>query len=487
MSTLSKIVVRLRWKLALAYTVVTVSTAIVMALIGAYFFERDAAEYSSTGNMIYWALNRDAHEIIDALETPRPARSEALTHWLDEKLEKWGKSVRSSQIPFSRRNVAFLAIVDRATTVIASYPEGRLILGRPITEQLPPAGYRLLDNMMQRVNPIMQNGAYAGETRQRIVVVNVVDPDDQVLGAIVLAYKAAPRLFTARTLGAIRDLIVRFGPYAAVVGAVFGFVTAAWMTRRLKRLEEGAVAWSRGDFSIGVPDKSRDEIGRLGLEMNRMAGQLEQLLQTRQDLATLEERNRVARELHDSVKQQLFAGAMQLAAARECVQTTPDDVAIPLAEAERLIQSAGRELTRLIRELRPAELEGKGLGRALGKYVRAWSDRTGIAAELRTQGGRETAIDSEQALYRVAQEALSNVERHSGARRVDVHLRWESDTVVLSVADDGDGFESSAEHDGHGLRNMKERVADLGGTLFVESVPGEGTTLSATVPAYHEE
>ena len=236
-----------------------------------------------------------------------------------------------------------------------------------------------------------------------------------------------------------------------------------------------------------VRDPSADEIGRLGRRLNQMAEQLQNLLQTREALATVEERNRIARDLHDSVKQQVFATAMQVGAARSLLESDPEAAASHLAQAEALVRQAQLELSGLIAELRPAALDDRGLGPALAGYARSWSQQTGIPAEIAVRGARRLPLPVEQSLFRVAQEALANVARHSGAAAVEVRLRYGEEAVTLVVADDGVGFDTSADGAAgpmaeFGLRSMRERMEGLGGTLTIESAPGRGTRLEAVAP-----
>jgi len=151
--------------------------------------------------------------------------------------------------------------------------------------------------------------------------------------------------------------ILLFTCAAATVGTIFGLVTARGLTRRLQVVTQTADAWSRGDFSTAIPDRSNDELGRLAQRLNRISQQLENHLHTRQELAALEERNRLARDLHDGVKQQVFAAAMQIGAARELLSDDPAGSEDRLVEAEQLARQAQQELSTLIRELRPADLE----------------------------------------------------------------------------------------------------------------------------------
>ncbi len=264
---------------------------------------------------------------------------------------------------------------------------------------------------------------------------------------------------------------------------MFGYLAARGLTRRLARLAQAAESWSQGDFSAFVKDNSGDEIGRLGRRLNRMAEQLSNLLNTRRELASLQERNRLARDLHDSVKQQAFALSAQLGAAHSLLERNPERAAQRLEAASRLSDQIREELTALIDELRPAPLAERGLAGSLKSLLDGWSRQTGITADLQVQlDGSDPLPDVlEQALYRVVQEALSNASRHAHASQVWVRLvRGEPAGLVLDVRDDGKGFEvSQASGKGVGLSSMRERVEALGGEFTLESHPGSGTCISA--------
>jgi len=211
-----------------------------------------------------------------------------------------------------------------------------------------------------------------------------------------------------------------------------------------------------------------------------MAEQLQNLRQARQELATLEERNRLARDLHDSVKQQIFAVSMQIGATKVLLKRDVDAAEVRLNEADKLVRQAQQELTSLIRELRPIALEGKGLVAALRELATEWTQQTDIVANLRVEGTQTLPLTIEEALFRVAQEALANVARHSKATLVQMVLTTTDDTVTLSVSDNGQGFDMSRQgHLGVGLLSMQERMEALGGEVQVESAPGKGTRIVA--------
>jgi signal transduction histidine kinase len=225
-------------------------------------------------------------------------------------------------------------------------------------------------------------------------------------------------------------------------------------------------------FTIQQAERARDHNQRLVEELQATQRKL-------QELAVVEERNRLARDLHDSVKQQVFAISMQLSAARASLQE--DDKAYPsVAQAEKLAQQAGAELTTLIHQLRPPVLEHTSLTEAINVHVNDWMHQNNIETELNI-GEVSLSPDGEQALFRVLQEALANVARHSQANRVSVTLKSENDHVTLSIEDNGIGYDPERIMKGIGLDSMKERLAALNGTLELSSRQSHGTCVIATV------
>jgi two-component system, NarL family, sensor histidine kinase LiaS len=272
---------------------------------------------------------------------------------------------------------------------------------------------------------------------------------------------------------------------ALLVGTFFGFLTAHWLDNRLKQLLSATQAWSAGNFSIHIQDRSPDEIGQFGRHLNRMARDLERLVQTRQELASLEERNRLARDLHDSVKQHLTATAMQIGAAQSFLESDPEVVRRCLENAEALTEAAQLELTAIVRELRPTTLDEKDFSGALRSYVESWSRQSAIDTTLEFQKVRKIPDAIELSLYRVTQEALANINRHSLAKEVRIRADFTEKEVILIVQDNGRGFQPmEMKNKGFGLRNMCERLAAVHGHLTIESQPGCGTTIRASVPLY---
>lgn len=217
----------------------------------------------------------------------------------------------------------------------------------------------------------------------------------------------------------------------------------------------------------------------LAREYNQqLVEELQSTQQKLQELAVVEERNRLARDLHDSVKQQVFAISMQLSAARTALSDS-DKAYQPVIQAEKLAQHAGTELTTLIHQLRPQSLESKTLPVALREHVTEWSKQNNIETHLSIDDDLPLNVNEEQTLFRVIQEALSNVARHSHATHVTIELLHVDSEILLCVADNGKGLDMEHAQKGVGLDSMRERLTQIGATFHVESEKDGGTQITS--------
>ncbi len=202
------------------------------------------------------------------------------------------------------------------------------------------------------------------------------------------------------------------------------------------------------------------------------------------ELSTIEERKRLARELHDSVTQTLFSIGLTAEAAAGLVGSDPDRARAQLGHLQELTREAMTEMRSLIFELRPAELETEGLAAALRKHIEVLRRLHEQEIELRVDGDQRLPPDVEKGLLRIAQEALGNALRHAGAQHVQIELEAREPRVLLRIEDDGRGFdpvEAATRSRRLGLTSMRERAEALGGTLTIESAPGRGSTISVEV------
>ncbi|HEX6492067.1 MAG TPA: histidine kinase [Candidatus Dormibacteraeota bacterium] len=204
------------------------------------------------------------------------------------------------------------------------------------------------------------------------------------------------------------------------------------------------------------------------------------------ELAVLEERTRLAREIHDTLAQQLTGIVLQLEAAEVFLDRDQARARGVVVGARDQARSALAEARRSVWDLRPAPLEQTGLAAAVSHEARQWQARTGISARVRTHAlPSPLSLDpqTEVALYRIVQEALANAARHSHAGRVDIRIELRNEVLRLSIRDDGDGFEPQALPPGcFGLVGMAERARLAGATLEIESTPGAGTRVTVRLP-----
>ena len=365
---------------------------------------------------------------------------------------------------------------------------GRGQLGQPLQAAAHPELAVLLQSALAGTEQIEELYTIAKPGETIMMAIPIWDEDQgNVLGVWVVMV-AAPTLtsFIGEALPLLGISLLLFTVSAALIGTIYGFLAARQPVQRINQLAEASISWSQGDFRVSVADPAQDELGQLTYRLNSMASQLEHLLETRHDLAILEERNRLARDLHDSVKQQAFAAAAQVSGARALLRRDPPAAEAPLIEAEQLIYDLRQALSALIFELRPAALAHKGLATAVQHYAADWSRQNNIIANVRVQGERPLPLTIDQPLFRVVQEALANVARHSHANQVEILLIFTPTEISLTISDDGDGFAVEETQQGYGLLTMQERAAALAGTLKITSSAKQGTMLVCMVPTRAE-
>ncbi len=271
------------------------------------------------------------------------------------------------------------------------------------------------------------------------------------------------------------------------VGVVFGLLSTRRLIRRLRRLADVTGAVAEGDFRPRVPVGGSDEIGRLEDSLNRMAERLDAALHTERQLAGTEarhaERARIARELHDSISQDLFSMSLLAGGLRRALPS--GSTLRPEAEAmERAAARMMREMQALLLELRPVALEDAGLRPALAELCRAYETRLGIPVHADL---KEVTLSpsAEHAVLRVVQEALGNAVRHAAPDTIHVRISADEGTIGIEVRDDGCGFDLAEVTDRHGmgLTLMRERIEELGGRFSVTTGPDAGTVVHAHLSA----
>ncbi|MCB2178424.1 HAMP domain-containing protein [bacterium] len=295
-------------------------------------------------------------------------------------------------------------------------------------------------------------------------------------------------------------LLVTF--FLVLCGSLLAASALTWvLTKPILALVDAARQIEEGDYSYRVQKWANDEIGDLAVAFNQMAGGLARLDAIRREREQLrmqllestmaaqeQERNRISRELHDSTSQSLTSMMVCLR-----MMEGEEDLTAIRGHAERLrgtVRQTLEDVHRIAVELRPVELDDQGLAAALDRHAKEYTQFCGVAVDLQVVGVEDTSLSSEVkiTLYRIIQESLTNITKYANAKRVSICLEQRADQISAIVEDDGVGFDvdqtldTVRKENKLGIYGMRERAELLGGTLMVESRPGNGTAIFARIP-----
>jgi signal transduction histidine kinase len=489
---------QLRWRLTWSYTAVTVGALLVVLLILASLILPSILlpnELLTPGSAEFWfqAANVQSVPLARYLLSESPINTEGIAI-----LVNYSDTARFGR--FDLFHVGNVHLYIGTTTNIEMLIIGAdgSLLGRTHFPAFPSTGEPFDVNSIPGLAQPLQ-AALAGERDpHRLVVMRESEKElivtapvfgfgessDQLLGVVVYTAETIPTRddMAGHTLSLAARAVILFILGAGIMGAFFGSLTAKRMANRLNSVAQAASAWSQGDFSEFIDDPTGDEISQLAERLNNMAEQLQNLLKRRQAMAISEERNRLARDLHDSAKQQALAASFQLGTAITLFESDPETAKKHLTEADTLVDSVRKELTDLILELRPPAMNERDFTEIMNEYAIEWAHQNGIAIDVNFTGYRELPLEITQTLYRIMQEALANIARHSSASSVEVSLDFNPDTVTLIISDDGCGFDPDQPQNGMGLHSMRERAESLNGDFIIKSVQGQGTRILVTFP-----
>ena len=487
----------LRGRMALSYVVASVTVVLLAGLIVGYSTSRSSPH--SLARQVHATAADYAGRLAAQAGAGEPAirpfpigQTDGGTGGYGIERTADGQRLVVPAIPTSQRSEGPIAVValevDGNGTVVSSSFPARFPPGAALSH-LVPATASSVARLSSGDGPV--------DGRARL-------PDGQVLwtlypvwlgtGVAGAIYVQAPAPATGIVLGiaqasylplVVGAIVLVTAVVLGPVGAAFGLLTMHGTVRRLRRLVGASRAFAAGDFSQRVEPRGSDEVAELQRQFNAMAAQLDEAVHAQERLsaqnARLAERGRIARELHDAMSQDLFSLRMRLAALEQRHAGDPE-LRGQLSQLSATASDVIRQMRALLLELRPPVTDGLDLETGIHQLSQAYGSRLGIAAEARTESVT-VGPAAQVALLRVAQEALANAARHSGGDRVEISLEARDGWVGLRVADNGRGFVLDAQHHGLGLRLMRERVQELGGTLEVESSPTRGTSLWARVPA----
>lgn len=282
-----------------------------------------------------------------------------------------------------------------------------------------------------------------------------------------------------------------------VVGILFGLYHSLRLKMRLDKLRETLLMWEKGSWSQTAPEWGSDEWARLGEQMDRIGKKWGDQISSLQRLSTnnaqlaeqarvsaiIEERQRLARELHDAVSQQLFAISMTATAVGRTFDKDLDRAKRQVELIEEMSSVAQSEMRALLLHLRPVYLEGKQLYQGISELVQELQAKIPMEIVLDMDEDVHLIKGVENHLFRIVQEALSNTLRHAKANRMEIRIVQKVDTVRVTLRDDGVGFElDDTKQTSYGLSTMRERINEIGGTIQFITAPGKGTRIEIVVP-----
>ena len=497
---------QLRWKLTLSYTLVTIGAFLVIVLIlaGLAFTQIFIPENAiNPEQFVEGWLNSTMdsnYQMWSRILSQSPVDNYLVNSYLKE-----GHSTISGSELFRLGAIQFSASTRASIRVFILGPDGILLgtsdmdnpiyrasIGVEIGKQFDPAQIPGLEEPLR--------AALAGKTDPKQLY-TVLEPDkryvfagpifnnlsgegNDLVGVMVVFFETLPtqKDIPAHMLYLAGRSLIIFLLGVGLMGAIFGAIFANSLTKRFKRISTTADQWSVGDFSSYIVDTSGDEITQFTQRLNNMAKQLQSLLRRRQEMAVSEERNRLARDLHDSAKQQSLAASLELGTAITLFERDPQEAKTHLLEADGLVDAVRKELTNLVHELRPQEMDGQDFSETLKEYAFEWSQRSEVELNFNSNDIHDLPLEIRETLFRIAQEALANITRHSAASRTDISLDYQTNNVTMTIKDDGNGFDPQAQHSGIGLYSMRERAEVLGGNFIIESTLGQGTQVRVSLP-----
>lgn len=467
-----KLFKRLQWKLTLSYTLITSAVLFLStSAIGLYGF------FQLEQNLVYHEeIQRSlSSEIALLKEIHEGATQEQLDIWLEQAWQGGNLTITKTEenntaiiFPFGR-----LGLID-ASTQILSIKEPVISLS---PTQIPNSS--LQSELKQ--NPTQAFSQVFDETYGTIVSIIPIDTELYLLAELPMFTTSFWGWLPEFLRGLWRALLL-----SLIIGTLFGYLASRGLVKRLKTIGQQAEIWSQGNFQNQVQDTTGDEITDLSYNLNQMALQLEDSLTAKTQLAALEERDRLARELHDTIKQQAFSAQMQLASLDLAQKSNPELVKEITGNLLELNKTMQEDLASIILALRPALLEDIGLVKALKRYTSDWQKQTAIEVSFKSVNLDKLSLDTQFALYRVAGETLKNIEKHARASQTSIQFDISNNTLEMNICDNGIGFNTQEKHNGFGLTSMQERIHKLKGKFKIDSSE-RGSCIYVSIPITPKE
>ena len=475
---------------ALSFLIIeTLLLVLLMVVLGFNPLRRDTVVYN---DIIAPVLIDDIRPITMAYLRNQPVDSAALRADLEQILGL--DPLETSDSPYEVEQFASVFVLDAQQNLLASTPH---------YTALPPNG-RFFDPTLltndDSLVPLL-TAVYAGDTNIEqpymhdtadalylVFVTPLAAEDGSLLGVeVVIARTPTRTTVLLLVLGVIVGGLTIFSLAAALIGTLFGWRTARKFSERLTHLSLVSAAWSQGNFERQIEDDEADEIGELGENLNQVAADLQILLADKEQIAVLEERNRMARELHDTLAQGVAGLVLQLEAVKHYLnEGEVAESQMIVAEATAQARDTLRTARAAIDDLRAEALFAPEFITAVTRRTQKFSAANSILVELDTQLPDSLRLPSPISLHaqRALAEMLANVARHAEATTVCVNIWLEDGCMLIEVVDDGAGFDvETAVRPGHyGLIGLKERARLTGGHFSIESSPEKGTIALLRLP-----
>lgn len=294
--------------------------------------------------------------------------------------------------------------------------------------------------------------------------------------------------------------IISVPSVSIAIGIIFGLIAGINWRKQLRTVDQWLHELEEGRQVEVISQNGFVELESISKRISKIQKQMSEQVKLSQKLATekvegqenqiqeiiSQERNRLARELHDSVSQQLFAASMMMSAINETKSDQDDRDAKQLKLVEEMIHQSQLEMRALLLHLRPVALKGKSLKEGMKELLNELAQKVSMTINWKIE---ELTLDKgvEDHLFRILQESVSNTLRHAKASKLDVLLIERDDFIILRVADDGVGFDVENRKAGsYGLQNIYERALEIGGTIKIISLPNKGTRLEVKIPQMME-
>ncbi|GAA0448019.1 MAG: sensor histidine kinase [Bacillota bacterium] len=284
---------------------------------------------------------------------------------------------------------------------------------------------------------------------------------------------------------------------ALIISVYAGFKSGGDVKDRFDYLSVQITQFANGNYTTKVYFNEGDEITRIGNEMNelgeklqnqvrslqRMADEKSEFAKSAHKAAVIEERQRIARDLHDAVSQQLFALTMLSEAAIKQFDKHPEKAKTQMIEVSKAALQSQAEMRALLLHLRPVYLSGESLSDGISKLINELQQKSNIEFHISIPNQLSVSSTIEEQVFRIVQESLSNILRHANATEVRIDIAKRSNELFMHVRDNGKGFDVLHERKtSYGLKTMKERSEELGGTFSVRSNLQEGTYIDIRIP-----